>query len=324
MTTDRIILKNYNTPGHPTFMSGLTKLRQFYPFLSLARAKSLLSRVSSYGLHRDYKKPAKYNPIFVYGRRKLLQIDLADVSSLSNENRGIKFLLTAIDTFSRKAWVKPLKSKHGNHVLSAFLEVLRDMGKIPDRLLSDRGTEFNNAAFKKMLSEKNIKFMHLYSDQKAAHVERFNRTLKRLMYMFMTQRGNAKYIDQLTNIVGSYNRRIHSSIKMSPNEADLSENRTRVLSAVMTTYGKLVTGKTGQHLKNQKKNKLKVNTLVRIYKSRGKFARGFERTFTREQFVIESVDTNKPIVMYNLKDMQGEPIQGAFYRNELQVVDPNM
>ena len=321
MSTDRLIIKNYNTPGHPTFMSGVTKLKQFYPSLTLSRAKSLLSRVNSYSLHRDYKKPARYNPIFVYGKRRLLQIDLADVSSLAEDNRGVKFLLTAIDTFSRKAWVKPLQSKHGNQVLKAFLEVLRDMVKSPDRLLSDRGTEFTNAAFKKMLSEKNIKSMHLYSDQKAAHIERFNRTLKRLMYMYMTQRGNSKYLDQLSNIVNSYNRRIHSSINMSPNEADLSENRTRVLSSVMKNYGKLVTGKTGRQLKNQKKNSLKVNTIVRIFKSRGKFARGFERTFTREKFIIESVDTNKPIVMYNLKDMQGELVEGAFYRNELQVVD---
>lgn len=314
-------MRNYQTPGHPTYLSGLSNLIKFYPKLSVSKAKSILRSVKSYGLHADYKKPAVYNPIYVYGRRKLLQIDLADVSSLEDDNRGVKYLLTAIDTFSRKAWVVPLKSKSGREVSQAFLKVLTEMKELPERLLSDKGTEFTNAQFKKILSDRGIKSLHLYSDQKAAHVERFNRTLKRLMYMHMTHRGNSRYIDKLPEILSSYNNRVHSSINMAPNLADLSKNRSRVLSKLMATYGKLVTGRVGKRLKRQKDNAWKVGDRVRIYKSRGKFARGFERTFTREIFIIRRVSKNKPVVMYHLEDLNGEPIEGGFYENEIRRVD---
>ena len=40
-------------------------------------------------------------------------VDLADIQSLSKCNKGIKYLLFAIDFFSKYAWVVPLKGKEG-------------------------------------------------------------------------------------------------------------------------------------------------------------------------------------------------------------------
>ena len=38
-------------------------------------------------------------------------VDLADMQSLSKFNKGIKYLLCAIDLFGKYAWVIPLKDK---------------------------------------------------------------------------------------------------------------------------------------------------------------------------------------------------------------------
>ena len=37
--------------------------------------------------------------------------DLAEIRSLSSENRGIKCVLYSINIFTKYAWVKPLKEK---------------------------------------------------------------------------------------------------------------------------------------------------------------------------------------------------------------------
>ena len=45
--------------------------------------------------------------------------DLADMQSLSKYNKGNKYLLCAIDLFSKYAWVVPLKDKKGTSIGNA-------------------------------------------------------------------------------------------------------------------------------------------------------------------------------------------------------------
>ena len=42
------------------------------------------------------------------------------MQSLSKYNKGIKYLLCAIDLFSKYAWVIPLNNKKGTNVFNAF------------------------------------------------------------------------------------------------------------------------------------------------------------------------------------------------------------
>ena len=51
-------------------------------------------------------------------------VDLADMQSLSEYNKGIKYLLCAIDLFSKYAWVIPLKDKKGTSIVNAFQKIL--------------------------------------------------------------------------------------------------------------------------------------------------------------------------------------------------------
>jgi hypothetical protein len=50
----------------------------------------------------------------------------------------------------------------------------------------------------------------VYSKQKAAMVERFNRTLKTRMWRVFTRRGSYKWLDIEQDLVDSYNHTKHS------------------------------------------------------------------------------------------------------------------
>ena len=50
--------------------------------------------------------------------------DLAEMGSLSSQNRHIKYSLCVIDVFTKYAWVKPLKDRKGKTVLNAFIEIV--------------------------------------------------------------------------------------------------------------------------------------------------------------------------------------------------------
>ena len=69
-------------------------------------------------------KPAikKFNKRKVYSqfRDNIWGADLADMQSLSKKNKGIKYLLCAIDLFSKYAFVVPLKDKKGISIVNAF------------------------------------------------------------------------------------------------------------------------------------------------------------------------------------------------------------
>ena len=48
------------------------------------------------------------------------------MQSLSKYNRGIEYLLCAIDLFSKSVWVIPIKDKKESSIVNAFKEILRD------------------------------------------------------------------------------------------------------------------------------------------------------------------------------------------------------
>ena len=56
-------------------------------------------------------------------------VDLADMQSLSKYNNGIKYLLCAIDLFSKYAWVVSLKDKKGVSIVDAFQKLISEGSK---------------------------------------------------------------------------------------------------------------------------------------------------------------------------------------------------
>ena len=74
---------------------------------------------------------------------------------LSKYNKGIKYLLCAIDIFSKYAWVVPLKDKKGTSIVIAFQKII-SQGRKPNKIWVDQGSEFYNASFKDLLKTNNI------------------------------------------------------------------------------------------------------------------------------------------------------------------------
>ena len=58
--------------------------------------------------------------VYSFFRNNIWDADLADMQSLSKYNKGIKYLLCAIDLFSKYAWVVPLKNKRRITMVNAF------------------------------------------------------------------------------------------------------------------------------------------------------------------------------------------------------------
>lgn len=254
-------------------------------------------------LHKPARKNFPRRRVIIKGIDDLWQIDLVEMCTYESENKGYRYLLTIIDTFSKYAWAVPIKSKTGVNVTNAMIDVFRD-GRIPNNIQSDDGNEFFNKNFQKLMGIHKINHYSTFSPLKASIVERFNRTLKNLMWKEFSMNGNYKWIGNvIKNIVKKYNNNYHRTIKMSPIQVN-ADNEKKLLSTVYN------------NIKVAGVAKYKVGEHVRISKYKHVFEKGYTPNWTTEIFTIRKVVITNPVT-YLLKDYQFNDVKGGFYEVEL-------
>ena len=77
------------------------------------------------------------------------------MQSLSKYNKEIKYLLCAIDLFSKYAWVVPIKDKKWTSIVNVFKKIISKK-RNPNKIWVDQGSEFYNKSFKNFLKINNI------------------------------------------------------------------------------------------------------------------------------------------------------------------------
>ena len=105
---------------------------------SLERTKEV-NKILAEELHKPVIK--KFNKRKVYSQFKdnIWGVDLADMQSLSRKNKGIKYLLCAIDLYSKYAFVIPLKEKKGISIVNAFNKIIKQSNGKPNKIWVDQG-----------------------------------------------------------------------------------------------------------------------------------------------------------------------------------------
>ena len=277
--------------------------------ISYKSLKTWLSKQDSYTLHKQVKNRFKRNKILVSKINDIWQIDLVDMQKYASDNCGYKYLLTCIDTFSKYAWVKPLKNKLGQTVLNSFKNILKHSKQKPLKIHSDDGKEFLNLNFQSLLKKNKIGFFTTHNDTKACIVERFHRTLKSKMWRYFTFKNTTKYIDILQLLVKNYNESYHRSIKMRPIEVT-NDNSNIVFQNIYGNSG---------FKKSTTKPKFDINDSVRISKKKLLFEKGYESNWSDEVFIIKSIIRREKYI-YTVKDLNNEEVKGTFYEEELQKV----
>jgi hypothetical protein len=205
-----------------------------------------------------------------------------------------------------------MKNKSGPEATKALESILSTKvnGKYrsPSKLQTDKGTEYLNKNFQSLMKKQKIKFFVTENDDiKAAVCERFNRTLKNMIYRHFTATGKNKYLAALPKIVHNYNSSFHRSIGMQPknvNSKNEAEVRTKLYPPRSLPKKDIV---------------LRAGTVVRINKTKGVFEPGYLPNWSERTYTIVEVKKTRPPT-YMLNDETGERVKGAFYRNEIQPV----
>ena len=122
------------TPLDKKTMSGQGNAKSTAESSALARG-SLEHRENNKILAEELHKPVfkKFNKRKVYSQFKdnIRGVDLANMYSLSKKNKGIKYLLFAIDLFSKYTFVVPLKDKKEISITNAFKKIIKQSNRKP-------------------------------------------------------------------------------------------------------------------------------------------------------------------------------------------------
>ena len=116
--------------------------------------KQFIQKQDSNQLFKKQPKIKNYFPVYAKHKYEILQLDIVDMSNLATANKNYKYLLVAIDVYSRTAFVVPIKNKTTTTVNNAVVEILDQTE--PNSITADHGSEFINAAFKKILTNRGI------------------------------------------------------------------------------------------------------------------------------------------------------------------------
>ena len=104
------------------------------------------------------------------------------MKSLSSRNKNVKYLLFVIDVFTKYAWVKPSKDKKGKAVLNAFIKIVNESNRKPNKLWVDQGREFCNKLMQEWLDNNDILMYSTHNEGKSVTAERFIKTFKAKIY----------------------------------------------------------------------------------------------------------------------------------------------
>lgn len=279
--------------------------------VALSKIRKWTQQHDAYSLFKPVRYRFKRNRIVTTGLDYMWDVDLADVSNISEYNDGNKYFLVLIDVFSRYLWLQPVKSKNARDIKGCFQEVFRETNRRPDRLRTDKGKEFVNKQVKDYLKSLDIKAFTTKNETKANYAERVIRTIKTLLYRYFHQNQTYRYVDIIQDLVENYNNRPHSSLgKLTPAQVN-KQNEAKVWKQMYIDTA--VTGK-------KQRFKFQIGDKVRISHLKYTFQRDFHQKWTEEFFKIKQRIRRGSKNVYRIKDMMDEEIDGYFYEIELQKI----
>ena len=316
----------YFDPKHPGSFAGPDKLYKTVKAegkfkIGKYRISKWLRDQDAYSLTKGVIRKFSRSRVIVEGLDSQWDVDLMDMKDLASQNDGQRYVLVAIDIFSRFARCIPTKSKSAKDVKEAFEKLLIGP-RHPKVIRKDLGKEFNNREVSRLLAERGIRhFSAQNTEIKANYVERLIKTLKHRVYRYFIKHKTQRYVNVLQDIVDSYNNTVHSSLGRTPASIDANnEQESRYEQYVLRQKRVSRRHKSIKSLK-PRRYVFKLGQVVRVSHIRNVFDREYSQKWTGELFKVKGRFRREELPVYQIEDWSGDDVEGTFYEPELQAVN---
>ena len=268
-----------------------------------SKIKKFLRQNITHSLHKSLRKNFKRRKIITRYPGQILEMDLVDMRKFSNQNSNYNYILVAIDLFSKKIWLRALKTKKGMETARAISSIFSIIEYPIQTIIFDEGKEFLNKNVRLLFKQFNIHAYNILTKTKAGGVERVNKTIKQILWKFFFTSNTKRWIDILQNVQDNYNSTYHSSIKTSPNSVSM-KNREKIF--------KILYPKLNDYIKCN----LKKGDRVRIALNKPRFEKGFTINWSKDIYTITHVFHKAKVCWYRIKDSKNNiyPKSKYFYQ----------
>ena len=296
---------NYYNPKYVGSFSGLTSFN--LPKVSKRKTENYLTSQKTYSLFKPVIRKFKRRKVICRLKYHTLEMDLVDMVSLSRQNKGVRYLLTCIDCYSRFGFVRLLKTKKASPVVDALASILNCTKNKTKFISADQGTEFFNKSMSNFLDKRKITLYYSKNKSiKASLIERWNRTIQNRLYRYMYANNTKKYISVVQDLVNSYNATTHKTLGMAPKD---------------------VTNKHSEYLWNKnytfierKPVKFKIGDRVLVSNKKEQFQKGYKQTWKDTIYTVVDILNTTPWT-YQIVNDNGNYVKKKFYEHELNKIN---
>lgn len=184
-------------------------LRQEYSAVSEASVRDTIDRSETHGYSQaKFSNKPPFKSIQTSSVFQRVQIDLLKMKEISFEGQSFRYILTAVDVFSRYLFCRALANKTDDNVAAALQSIFSEHGW-PNIIQCDNGPEFRGKVIS-LLRKKNVKIVHgrAYHPQSQGKVERQNRIIRSKLRYEIARKGRRGYnwVEGLSELCGTINR----------------------------------------------------------------------------------------------------------------------
>ena len=268
----------YEKYKYPSAFKFYRIMKKKDPTIKFEDIDQFVKSQKSYQLHKKQTQKIQGH-IIAYHENALWFMDLLDMSNYSRQNKGYKWILLAIDTFTRKAYAEALKNKTKFEVKHGFEKIYKDSGKIK-LIITDSGNEFLNKPIQDLFKE--LKIRHGTVDIGDHHalglIDRLSRTIKEMMFKDFTEKNTVKWIDTLQDTISAYNERPHSGIlNYAPNEVNNDKIKSELVELNLEKSMPV-------------EHNFKIGELVRKKLKRPIFTKGYKQIWSNRTYTIKNIE----------------------------------
>jgi hypothetical protein len=271
------------------------------------KIKKYLNSNATHSLHKPRRKKFKRRRIITHYPYQIVQMDLMDLQKLSGNNSGYNYILLCIDCFSKKIWLRKLKTKTGLETSEAIKSIIIANDWPPQTVIFDEGLEFYNKHVNMLFAQYNIHFYSIRTSTKAGAAERAIRTIKSQIWKIFTEKNTKRWVDFLEEVQDNYNNTYHRTIKRSPNQVTW-ENRKEVFKTMFP------------EINDRIKCKLKEGNKVRVALFKDIFKKGYTQNWSSEIYTIDKVFQKAGVCWYRIRDHTGTIYPKTKYYYDLNLV----